>query len=276
MSIVKQIADLEVLVEVDGAIKVLADKLKVERSDIEVVRTEMAELEVALATDREAVIEMEKTRQDLLLELRQNDQQVERSRDRLNRARNEREQNAAERELDELRKLHRDRDDEVKKVTALADQAKTTIADNEARHAELTARLAGVLPGATETIATLEAKLAALQERRVAAAAALPSLTRRRYQGKYDRGKTPVAHTTDGTCQGCYVQLPPMLFHTMLSQQRFEECPFCHRILYYRAPPTAEELAAAEAAASEAAEAADDDEAKADASDDAPANESST
>ena len=250
MTIEHQIVDLEVLVAVDATIKELADKLETERSEISTVRTEVDELNGALETDRAAVIEMERTRQGLLQELRQIEQQVERSRDRLNRARNEREQNAAERELDELRKLRRDRDDEVKKIVALVEQARVTIDANETRHAELTLRLEGALPGATETMASLEEHLTSANDRRGAASAKLQSLTRRRYQSMHERGKTPVAYTTDGTCQGCYVGLPPMLFHTMLSRIRFEECPFCRRIIYYRPPPS--EAEAADDAADEA------------------------
>ena len=41
-----------------------------------------------------------------------------------------------------------------------------------------------------------------------------------------------MAYTHDGVCLGCHIELPPMMFHQMLSQERFEECPNCHRIVY--------------------------------------------
>jgi hypothetical protein len=37
------------------------------------------------------------------------------------------------------------------------------------------------------------------------------------------------------------VQLPPMMFHRMLSRVEFEECPNCHRIINYEPPPSADE-----------------------------------
>ena len=239
MNIEQQIADLEALAAIDVQIVALREQLTQQRSEIDGVRVEIGELDERLGADGASITEMERTRQDLLQELRQIDTQVQRSRDRLGRARNEREQQAAERELDELRKLQRDRDEEVKKVVGLADQARAAVQENETRRGELQARLDGSIDGATASISQLEGQLTDQTAARVAAAEKLPSLVRRRYQAVFDRGKVPVAFTVDGTCQGCFVQLPPMLFHSMLSRTRFEECPFCRRIIYYRPPSEA-------------------------------------
>ncbi len=237
MGIEGQIACLEELVAVDAAITELSDRIVKERGDLEVVRVEVAELEERLESDRSSVAEMDKTRSDLVLELRQLDKQIERSRERMQRARNEREVNAAERELDELRKLQRDRDEEIKRIVALAELARTSIEENSARHQELSTRLEGSLDGANKIITELEQQLETHKAARGDVTAKLPSLTRRRYQSMQDRGKLPVAKSHDGTCLGCFVKLPPMMFHTMLSRTSFDECPNCHRILYYEPPP---------------------------------------
>ena len=59
--------------------------------------------------------------------------QIERSREKLQRSRNERESNAAQREVEELRKLHRDREEELERLTTAADGARTSISDAEAK-----------------------------------------------------------------------------------------------------------------------------------------------
>ncbi len=63
-------------------------------------------------------------------------QQLEHSREKLNRSRNERESNAAQRELEELRKLVRDREDEIGRSsrptpTASRQQIEATEAESE-------------------------------------------------------------------------------------------------------------------------------------------------
>ncbi len=252
MGIEGQIACLEALVVVDAAIQELSERIEKERGDLDVVRVEVGELVERLETDRASVAEMDKTRSDLVLELRQLDKQIERSRDRLQRSRNEREVNAAERELDELRKLQRDRDDEIKRIVGLSELARTSIEENSARHQELSTRLEGSLDGANKIITELEQKLEAEKAGRVDVVAKLPNLTRRRYQSMRDRGKLPIAKSHNGTCLGCFVGLPPMMFHTMLSRTTFEECPNCHRILYYEPPPDPNAEPPAEAADAEA------------------------
>ncbi|MCA9622647.1 MAG: hypothetical protein KC731_26685, partial [Myxococcales bacterium] len=227
------------------------DDMSKEQGALDDVRKELEELKARIGADNESVTEMDKTRNDLVQEVRQVAGQIDRSRERYQRSRNEREAQAAERELDELRKIQRDRNDEIDKLAELSEQARVSIREAEERSEELNQRLAGTLAGASDTIATLEAKLEEKRAARKELTKSLPSLIFRRYERLLGRGKSPVAKTTDGTCLGCFVKLPPMLFHQMLSRTKFEECPFCHRILYYSPPPTEEELeaqAAAEAA----------------------------
>jgi predicted nucleic acid-binding Zn-ribbon protein len=180
---------------------------------------------------------MEKTRGDLIQEIRNVSGQIDRSRDRLQRARNERESNAAERELDELRKIQRDRDDETKKLQELTAHARESIVESEARKTELQATLDGSLEGTMSTIGDLEKELTAKLSEREAVMKELPNMVGRRYERLHQRGKVPIASTSpDGTCLGCFVKLPPMMFHTMLSRTKFDECPQCHRIIYYTPP----------------------------------------
>ena len=248
MSIDQQIATLEKLAAVDAIIKELSQGIAEKRGALGGLREELEELIGRLSADGESVSEMDKTRSDLVLEMRQLAGQVERSRERLQRARNEREVNAAERELDELRKIQRDRDEEIKKLAELADQARGGMKESEARRSELASALEGTVEGSTKAIEDLEAKLAVEQEKRAAISKDLPSLVFRRYERMHQKGRVPIAKTHDGTCLGCFVKIPPMMFHHMLSRTKFEECGNCHRIIYYEPPPTEEELAAQKAA----------------------------
>ncbi len=255
MGIDAQIQSLEQLSALDSEIKELNERLEKERTEIDGVRAAQAQLETTLAADRISLGEMDKTRGELQQDLRNTSQQIDRSRDRLQRSRNEREVQAAERELDELRKLQRDRDEELSKLVGLCDAARSTIADNETKLAGLIKRLSDSEEGAISRIAQLEAQIAARRAGRVTITTALPNLMLRSYQVMHARGKIPVAKTIDGTCLGCYVGLPPMLFHSLLSRTQFGECPNCHRILWYEPPAVAGE---AKAAAGEAkAEGAD-------------------
>jgi uncharacterized protein len=240
VSIAQQIEILERLVSIDTQIKAVTDNLEGKRGELSGVRAEMSELEERLGTDRGSVAEMDRTRNELMQEVRQISGQIERSRERLGRSRNEREVQAAERELDELRKIQRDREEELRKLAELSDQARNSITSSEARVGELSSQLEGSLEGTTQSMDELKARLEELGVERKEVAAKLTSLVFRRYERLATRGKNPVAKTHDGTCLGCFVKLPPMMFHTMLGRTQFEECPNCHRIIYYEPPRTEE------------------------------------
>ncbi|MBM4374606.1 MAG: hypothetical protein FJ095_05945 [Deltaproteobacteria bacterium] len=250
MGIEAQIESLEQLAALDAEIRELTEKFDVQRGELDGLRAAQAQLEQRLANDRASLGEMEKTRSELQIDHRNILQQLERSRERMQRSRNEREVQAAERELDELRRLQRDRDDEIGKVHALCEQARNSIDDNEKKLAELQGKLSGSEEGTMSELGRREAEINEKRSGRAAILQRLPSLTARRYESMHSRGKVPVAFTTDGTCRGCYVQLPPMLFHSLLSRTQFGECPFCHRILWYTPPPVAADAAAVDALAS--------------------------
>jgi len=246
VSIANQIETLDKLVEIDDQIKTLTDGVSGHRGELDQVAEEVSILEGQIAADQTSIAEMDKTRNELVQELRQLGDQIGRSRDRLQRARNSRETNAAEREVKELGELRRDRDHEIKKLGELTDQARENLAQAEGRKGELEARLAGSIEGTTKTITDLEEQLNSLRQQREEAKKKLPNLLMRRYERLLERRGSAVAKTHDGTCLGCNVKLPPMLYTQMLQQSRFEECPMCHRIIYYTPKPPTEEEAAEE------------------------------
>jgi predicted nucleic acid-binding Zn-ribbon protein len=65
----------------------------------------------------------------------------------------------------------------------------------------------------------------------------LPSQLYRRYEMIRGRRGSALATTTDGTCKACHMALPPQLFHKLRREPILEQCPSCHRIIYF-APPT--------------------------------------
>lgn len=239
MSIREQIAALEELAAIDVDIRRIDEELGSQRSSLEILRTESKELEARVGADRERLSEMEKTRNELHVELRQMGQQVDRSREKLQRSRNERESNAAQREMEELRKLQRDREVEINKLGDLCELARGAIVDTQKKLDELTAALAGSSDGVTQRLGELEGEKLTSNETRKAIVGRLPPTLYRRYESIRTRRPFAIAKTHDGICQGCHIRVPPMMFQKMLRQEEFEQCPNCRRILYYVPAPAA-------------------------------------
>lgn len=242
MTIRDQIPILEELSAIDVDLRRIEESLGKHRGKLEGMRSEIKALEDRLKADREALATMDKARSELNVELRQMSNQIERSREKLNRSRNERESMAAQREIEELRKLHRDREEELERLNGAAEGARTSIADADGKLTQITQALEGTAPGATESLGSLEAEKAARLEVRARVVSKLPTQLYRRYESIRTRRPVAIARVDDGTCRGCHMSIPPMMFQKMRSQNAFEACPSCNRIIYY-APPAPPETA---------------------------------
>lgn len=238
MSIREQIALLEELASIDIDIRRIDEQLEKHRGNLEGMRSEQKTLEERLQSDRDSLASLDKTRGELSIEVRQMTQQIERSREKLQRSRNERESNAAQRELEELRKLHRDREEEVERLTSSSDQLRASIESTDSKRNDITQQLNGSAQGIAASLKDLEADKATRSEARKAVVAKIPVVLYRRYESIRTRRPMAIAKTHDGTCLGCHMSVPPMMFQKMLRQEEFEQCPNCRRILYYVPAPS--------------------------------------
>jgi predicted nucleic acid-binding Zn-ribbon protein len=230
-----EIAALESLAEIDAALSVIEQEILQEREALAQKKVQLSQLESKLVKSKTSVDEMERTRGELVQDARQISLQMDRSREKSGRARTERESNAAQREIEELRKLYRDREVEIQKLTNLVDQARQ---DMEASGSEREQVLGAI--GSTE--GETASKLAQLEqqatEKRSARAEFIKGITPvvyRRYEMIRQRLGSAVSHTVDGTCAVCHLTLPPMTFQKLRRGGDLDQCPSCRRIIYFRA-----------------------------------------
>jgi hypothetical protein len=236
LSIPDQIHALEKLAVIDTELKDLHDKLAEERATLEGLRSGIAKLDERLATDRGALANMDKTRGELVQDVRNMNQQLERSREKLSRSRTERESNAAQREIEELRKLVRDREEEIGKLTSSAEAARQQIETTEAEHQRLAEDLGLREAAVRARLGEVDGVASGKRAEREAAVKVLPVSLYRRYELVRTKRGAAIAQTTDGTCKACHMALPPQLFHRLRREPILDQCPSCHRIIYF-APP---------------------------------------
>jgi uncharacterized protein len=241
----EQISLLESLSVSDAEIRRLDAQIAEEQTALDALKKELGFLDGKLATDRTSVEEMQKTIGELSIELRQMANQIERSREKLGRARNERESMAAEREVDELRKLLRDREDEVGKLNVLVDTARKSVTDLEAQRTKVWGELSSTESATSQRITEVRKE----RERKIAERAEVSKkvqpLTLRRYEAVRSKRGSGLAPVVNGTCRACHIALPPQLFQRLMRREVLEECPSCKRILYWapEAQPSSDEKA---------------------------------
>jgi hypothetical protein len=241
VTIQSQIDILESLARADLELTDLHQELGRERAALNGKRQRLAELDARLERDRQSFGDMEKVRGELTGEMRQMSAQIEKSREKLARCRTEREVNAGQRELEELRKLYRDREQEVEKLNGLLEQARADIQKTTDSRDGLVGELSASEGDVATRLGELEKRAEERQRERQDLVGRVKPQIYRRYEQIRKRRGTAIAQTMEGTCGACHMLLPPMLFQKLKRGDDFGQCPSCNRILYFRAPPAAED-----------------------------------
>lgn len=223
----------------DAEVKALEEKLAEERGVLNALKEGLKRLDERLTLDRATVAAADKQRNDLHIDIRTMAQQIEHSREKLNRSRTERETNAAQRELEELRKLVRDREDEITRLDTDTGAVRAVVETTEAEHKQVSEELAAKEGDIQTKVKKLEADKSERGGGREAIVKRLPPTLFRRYEQLRNKRGTAIAQTTDGTCNRCNMALPPQLYHRLRREPLIEQCPSCNRIIYFASPTEA-------------------------------------
>lgn len=247
----KQIATLEALTQLDKELARLDKEIAAGKGGISTMESELKELGTRLVSEKASFEDLTKQISMLHQDLRQMKEQHERSRDKLRMTRNERESMAVERELDELRRLVRDREGEIQKLEPFSAAAKKSIADIDAQQQKITGELASSGASTTARLAETEAERAAKQAERDALAKTLPGMLLKRYEAALKRRGSGTAIIEGAMCHACHVSVSPQLFQRIQRGELLEPCPSCTRLLIFRMPETAIDPTTGEAASGE-------------------------
>ena len=242
MSTTEQIRALEDLAAMDAEVKALEEKLTEERSVLSSLKESLKRLDERLQIDRATVAAADKQRNDLHIDIRTMTQQIEHSREKLNRSRTERETNAAQRELEELRKLVRDREDEITRLDESNAAVRTAVEATEAEHKRISEELAAKEGDIHAKVTKLEADRNERGGGRDVIVKRLPAILYRRYEQLRAKRGTAIAQTSDGTCNKCNMALPPQLYHRLRREPLIEQCQSCNRIIYFASTTEAKKV----------------------------------
>lgn len=237
-----QIALLRELQEFDLKIEAIHDKTSKLREALD----ELTSLHESLTTSLEGQkAQLEETRslmRDKEIELETNEERYNQSKAKLNAVSNTREYNALEREMDALRKMRAQLEEERE---SLADAVEGFAAD-VAEKAEKTTLLevqikdeeAAIQQEAKKAGADVEGFATAREELKNK----LPKSLFRRYEFISSRRPGPaLVQARNGVCSGCNMRMPPQLFNELQLGRKMIQCPSCQRILYFDAEEQTEE-----------------------------------
>jgi uncharacterized protein len=237
--LIEDIRLLEELQQIDSRIQDLEAQRSAIPAKLRALRENLGRIETLLAEERARLAEAEKFHGEQSSELQSEEQLIAKAKQKLQQVRNTREYMATTRELEALRKIAGERQEEVLKMMEAIEQVRASVQQHGGQLTELRAEFNREEGDSQSQITALESTLAMERRRRDEVQARVrPEILKRYRQIRLKRGLAVVA-VRAGTCLGCNVNIPPQLFNILLRREALQSCPNCHRIIYVE-PPAAE------------------------------------
>lgn len=237
-SVREQMEILKQLVVADEDIRKLDLELLKERESLDAVKKELTNVKAKIESERAQYDVLEADRGARIQEGRVLSQQLERSREKLNRTRNEKEANAVQREIEETRKLLRDVEDAVGRRVIELEELKKSIIDHEEEEAAHLAKIGQSEGAVSAKLAEIEGARGVQAKARDEIAKKLPQATLRKYDQVRARRLSGAAKLEAGRCKACNMSIPPQLAQRISRADILEQCPSCNRFLYVDATPS--------------------------------------
>ena len=229
-----QLRALDELQRVDSVVRELDLELAEIPRKVQELRNDVDRVRALLDRERAELADAEKMRKEAEREVQHTAEMLSKARQKASAALKTREHDAAQREIESMRKASSDRQEDVLKLMAAIDQFKTSIAQHEEEFAAIQKVLDGEDAAAKARMAELMVKKSAHDEARRGAVSKLRPEILRKYETIRHRRGIAIVETVAGQCQGCHMQLPPQLYNIILRLETIELCPNCNRILFYK------------------------------------------
>jgi hypothetical protein len=230
----KQIQQLVVLQEVDDEIIVLEEELDQAPKELSELEGQVEKLRQKVEQIDEKITLLSNQQQHIEQEIEADANRVRKSKNKLMMVGNTREYHAMMREMDNLEKMNRLREEErVALIEELGVQngAKT---DFQTQLQEMLETLEQKQTGLQERIETAQKRLSSLGAQRKAAGKAVPKPILGRYEFIRSRLANPViVPVNDGVCGGCNIQIPPQAYNELQKGKQILSCPNCQRLIYW-------------------------------------------
>ncbi len=229
----KELIALVKLSEIDAATATIDQALAKIPAELEELRNDVARLEGLLGAERAQLQEAEALFTAQENEIQEQNQALSRSKAKGAKARNTREADAVERELEVVRRTLKDRETERDRLREAIEHRKGAISKHDKDFEELRKYASEQEQKARTQMETLEAERAGILTGRDATAAEISGEVLRRYDMiRKKRAGIGVSKVEGTICSACHVSLPPQQMLKVRRGDSMEQCPRCLRILY--------------------------------------------
>lgn len=229
-----QIQQLVELQKVDDEIHAIKLKLDSAPRDLDELRRRFESLDNVrdVALDKLAHLQEQKKR--LSLEIDDDSARIKKSKNKMMQVGNTREYNAMIREMDNMERSNRTREEERLALLEALEQHNENLQEIESSHSALKSDLDTKAANLDATLAEGTDRLAVMEKKRQKFSEGIPKPIFMRYEFIRNRLEHPVIVSVDeGICSGCNIAIPPQTYIELQSGQQILSCPNCQRLIFW-------------------------------------------
>lgn len=230
----EQIRQLVSLQRVDDSIYGVEMELEQAPKELEELQTRFT----AVNTQRERVLEkiahLKEQEKRINGEIDDDSTRIKKSKNKMMQVSNTREYQAMAREMDNMEKVNRSREDERSALVEEKQHQDAALQEVDSTWADLKAELETKQIGLDARLDAARARLEELAQTRSVTGSEVPRPVLDRYEFIRRRLAHPViVSVTAGVCAGCRIAIPPQTFIELQGGHKIINCPNCQRLIYW-------------------------------------------
>jgi predicted nucleic acid-binding Zn-ribbon protein len=229
-----QLVALAKLAAMDASTRDLDKELTAIPARIDALRADVQTLETLLAQERQQLEEARRLEARQEEDLRERADALARARSKVGRSTNMKEADAAEREVDSVRHLIRDREAELERIKATIAQKAGSLAAKEKDFEEARALFIEEERQAKERLEALNAERDGVLHGRDEIVKRVGPALMKRYDRIRTQRDTAVAVIETNTCSGCRMAFPAQYYIELQRSEELMDCPQCRRIVIHK------------------------------------------
>jgi len=225
-------ARLAAIVKIDQEIQALKEELEETPSKVREIQNQLQGITGAFQEKKTEKDKVEAEIKKYKSEVEDETTLVKSREERLNATKTQKEYQAVLKEIATGKTMIKEREASIARLSAALEELTKVVEPLQGQSDELLPQLETAQAEIQGTVDQLADKLKNLESQFNEQLSSLPEDIIHKYRRIQDKKQPAAARLLDGTCQECYISIPPQLFLEIRKTQEINSCPNCHRLLY--------------------------------------------
>ncbi len=225
-------ARLAQIVKTDSEIQVVRDELEELPIKVREIEEQLQTLDSEYLQKKSEWEKAEAEIKKLKSEIEVETQHLKNREERIHAIKTQKEYVAALKEISMGKTAIKEREDKIKSLSQSSEELAKVVSPLEESRTGLLNSLEQERSAIQGNLDTLRAKLQTMEAQFNEQLLALPEDIRHKYRRIGEKRQPAAARVVKGTCQECFMNLPPQLFIEIQKHKEVYSCPNCHRLLF--------------------------------------------